>query len=267
MTLSRQRVSVKKQSTSIRHSASSSAAASVRRILSIDIGATGLKAAIVDRNGTFVSDRRRLKTPPMCPPKTMVKMLVDLVRPFKSYQRVSIGFPGMIRDGVVKTAPNLGTEQWAKFKFAAVMEKHLKRPTHVHNDADVQGLAAISGKGLELVCTLGTGLGTAWFRDGELMPHMDLSHMAIHPEHDFDHHIGDKALKRVGKKEWNKRVKSLIATLESVFLYDRLYLGGGNARCVDFSLPKNVRIVSNELGIAGGAFVWVPKREKKSGKQ
>jgi polyphosphate glucokinase len=264
MTFLRQRVSVKEQSTSVRRSASSSAAVPVRRILSIDIGATGMKAAIIDRNGAFISERRRVKTPPMCPPKTMVKMLVDLVEPFSGYQRVSIGFPGMVRDGIIRTAPNLGTQQWAKFKFAAIMEKHLKRPTQVHNDADVQGLAAISGKGLELVCTLGTGLGTAWFRDGELMPHMDLSHMAIHPEHDFDHHIGDKALKRIGKKEWNKRVKTLIATLQSVFLYDRLYFGGGNARCIDFDLPKNVRAVSNELGIAGGAFVWVARRAKKS---
>ena len=246
---------------------SSNAATPVRRILSIDIGATGIKAAVVDRKGTFVSDRRRVKTPPMCPPRTMVKMLVELVNPFKSYQRVSIGFPGMVRDGVIRTAPNLGTEQWAKFKLAAVMEKQLKRPTQVHNDADVQGLAAINGKGLELVCTLGTGLGTAWFRDGELMPHMDLSHMAVHAEDDFDHHIGDKALKRIGKKEWNKRLKKLIATLDSVFLYDRLYLGGGNARCIDFDLPRNVRIVSNELGIAGGAFVWVPRRPKKSAKR
>src|ERR1700733_10551865 len=116
--------SVKKQPSSTRRSAPAKAGASVRRILSIDIGATGMKAAIIDRNGTFVSDRRRVKTPPQCPPKTMVKMLVDLVRPFKRYQRVSIGFPGMIRDGVVRTAPNLGTEQWAKFKFAAVMQKH-----------------------------------------------------------------------------------------------------------------------------------------------
>jgi polyphosphate glucokinase len=239
----------------------------VRRVLSIDIGATGLKAAIVDRNGKFVSERRRVKTPPKCPPKTMVKMLVDLVRTFDGYERVSIGFPGVVRDGVVRTAPNLGTDQWAGFKFAATMEKHLKRPTQVHNDADVQGLAAIEGRGLELVLTLGTGLGTAWFRDGELMPHMDLSHMAIHNKDDFDHYIGDKTLKQIGKKEWNKRLKKLIEMLENVFFYDRLLLGGGNSRCVDIKLPRNVRIVSNEMGIAGGAFVWMPKSNRQPHKK
>src|SRR5579864_2823030 len=137
----------------------------VRRVLSIDMGATGMKAAIVDRSGKFVSERRRVKTPPMCPPRTAVKMLVDMVKTFDNYERVSIGFPGFVREGVVLTAPNLGTEQWSGFKFAATMERHLKHPTQIHNDADVQGLAAIEGKGLELVCTLGTGLGTAWFRN------------------------------------------------------------------------------------------------------
>ncbi len=245
----------------------SSPASAIRRVLSIDIGATGMKAAIVDRNGVFVSERRRVKTPPMCPPRTMVRMLVDLVRTFDGYQRVSIGFPGVVRNGMVKTAPNLGTDQWARFKFAAVMEKHLGRPTQVHNDADVQGLAAINGKGLELVCTLGTGLGTAWFRDGELMPHMDLSHMAIHAKDDFDNYIGDKTLKRIGKKEWNKRLKKLITMLENVFFYDRLHFGGGNSRCIDQKLPKNVRIVSNELGISGGAFVWMPKPDRQPHKK
>ncbi len=239
----------------------------IRRVLSIDIGATGMKAAIVDRKGKFVSERRRVKTPPMCPPGIAVKMLVDMVKTFDDYERVSIGFPGFVREGVVLTAPNLGTEQWSGFKFAATMERRLKRPTQIHNDADVQGLAAIEGNGLELVCTLGTGLGTAWFRNGELMPHMDLSHMAIHKKDDFDRYIGDKTLKAIGKKEWNKRLKKLIDMLHEVFFFDVLHFGGGNSRCIDQKLPKNVRIVSNELGISGGAFVWMPKTNRQPHKK
>src|ERR1700749_5180056 len=100
-------------------------ASAIRRVLSIDIGATGMKAAIVDRNGKFVSERRRVKTPTLCPPRTAVKMLVDMVRTFDDYERVSIGFPGFVRGGVVLTAPNLGTEQWSGFKFDATMEKRL----------------------------------------------------------------------------------------------------------------------------------------------
>jgi polyphosphate glucokinase len=98
------------------------------------------------------------------------------------------------------------------------------------------------------------------------MPHMDLSHMSIHKKDDFDHYIGDKALKDVGRKEWNKRLKKLIAMFEDVLAYDRLYLGGGNSRCVDIDLPKNVSIVSNDAGVEGGAFVWVPRRNKKRAK-
>ena len=177
---------------------------------------------------------------------------------FKIYDRVSIGFPGYVRGGKVFTAPHLGTKAWAGFKLEAAMQKKLKKPVRLLNDADVQGLAAIKGKGLELVCTLGTGLGTALFHDGELMPHMDLAHMAIHAKDDFDVYIGDHTLKKIGHKAWNKRVKKTIAMLHQVFFYDHLYLGGGNARRVKFKLPRNVSIVSNDAGMEGGAFVWLP---------
>ena len=124
------------------------------------------------------------------------------------------------------------------------------------NDADVQGVAVIAGKGLELVCTLGTGFGTAWFRNGELMPHMDLAHLAVHKKYDLDVYIGDKTRRKIGDGHWNKRVEKLIEVLETVFNYDRLYLGGGNSRCVKFGLPRNVSIVSNDAGMEGGAFAW-----------
>src|ERR1700761_5701062 len=210
----------------------------INRILAIDIGGTGLKAAVIGRDGGFLSDRLRVKTPHHCTPKKMVRALADLVKPLKSFDRVSIGFPGYVRDGVVFTAPHLGTEDWAGFKLAEAMEKELGKPVRLLNDADIQGLAAIKGEGLELVCTLGTGFGTAWFRDGELMPHMDLAHMAVHPKHDFDDFIGDLTLKKIGQKAWNKRLKKVVAMLGNVFFYDKLYLGGGNSRRVDVKLPN-----------------------------
>jgi polyphosphate glucokinase len=139
----------------------------------------------------------------------------------------------------------------------------LGKPTRLNNDADVQGLGVISGKGLELVCTLGTGFGTAWFRDGELMPHMELAHMPIHGKGDFDAYIGDVARKKIGNKEWNKRVKKLIPVLATVMNYDHLYLGGGNSRRIEFKLPRNVTLVSNDAGMEGSAFVWHPKGPRK----
>jgi polyphosphate glucokinase len=126
----------------------------------------------------------------------------------------------------------------------------------VLNDADVQGLAAIKGDGLELVCTLGTGFGTAWFRDGELMPHMDLAHLVVRKKDDFDLYIGDKTRRRIGRHHWNKRVAKLIAMLETVFAYDHLYFGGGNSSEVTIKLPRNVSVVSNDAGMEGGAFAW-----------
>jgi len=128
--------------------------------------------------------------------------------------------------------------------------------------ADVQGLAAIRGKGLELVCTLGTGFGTAWFRDGVLLPHMDLAHLAMHSKDDFDVIVGDTTRREIGTRRWNNRIRKLIAVLETVFSFDHLYLGGGNSACIDFRLPRNVTIVSNDAGMEGGAFAWkhLPKK-------
>ena len=236
---------------------------SATRILAIDVGGTGLKAAIIDTKGRFLSKRLRVKTPHHCKPAQMISLLVNLVAPLKDYDHVSIGFPGYVRGGKVFTAPNLGTKDWAGFHLAEAIEKQLGKPTRLNNDADVQGLAVISGKGLELVCTLGTGFGTAWFRDGELMPHMELAHMPIHGKGDFDAYIGDVARKKIGNKEWNKRVKKLIPVLATVMNYDHLYLGGGNSRRIRFKLPRNVTLVSNDAGMEGSAFVWHPKGPRK----
>jgi polyphosphate glucokinase len=236
-------------------------APAIRRILAIDIGGTGVKAAVIGPTGRFLEARLRVKTPPHCTPKKMVSLLVRLVKPFRRYDRVSIGFPGYVRGGKVFTAPHLGTKAWAGFHLEAAMRKVLKKPVKLLNDADVQGLAAIDGKGLELVCTLGTGLGTALFYNGALLPHMDLAHMAIRSRDDFDVYIGDQTLKTIGPKAWNKRVRKIIAMLHQVFFYDRLYLGGGNARRVNFKLARNVSIISNDAGMSGGARVWLPRRK------
>lgn len=231
----------------------------VRRILAIDIGGTGLKAAIIDTAGQFITERVRIETPHECPPGKMVKVLRDLVKPLGAYDHISIGFPGYVRDGKVFTAPHLGTKQWANFPLAQILGKELGAPARLTNDADVQGLAVIRGKGLELVCTLGTGFGTAWFRDGELLPHMELAHFAVHKKSDIDEYIGEHTRKKIGHKRWQHRVKKLVAMLERVMNYDHLYLGGGNAHRIDFELPKNVSLVSNDAGMEGSAFVWAPR--------
>ena len=166
-------------------------AATVKRILAFDIGGTGLKAALVDGHGKFLSEKLRIPTPHPCKPKAMVKLLVELAKPFKGYDAVTIGFPGYVKRGVVHTAPNLGTTDWAGFALEKAMSKALGKPARLINDADVQGLAAIKGNGLELVVTLGTGFGTAWFADGQLLPHLEFAHVPVHHGYDFDIWIGE----------------------------------------------------------------------------
>lgn len=230
--------------------------AAAKRILCIDIGGTGLKAAIIGADGRFLVERVRIKTPKHRKPKQIVPLLVKLVKPLGKFDHVTIGFPGVVKHGKVHSAPAYGSKDWAGFPLAAKMRKHLKKPVKLLNDADVQGLAVIQGKGLELVCTLGTGFGTAWFRDGELMPHMDLAHLTLEQKNDFDKLLGDVTRRKIGNHHWVKRIKKMITVLETVFNYDHLYLGGGNSRCVKFKLPKNVTVVNNDAGMEGGAFAW-----------
>jgi polyphosphate glucokinase len=189
----------------------------------------------------------------------LVEALMEMVAPFPRYDHIAIGFPGYVRDGKVFTAPNLGTEEWAGFPLAATMARRLGKPARLANDADMQGLAVIKGKGLEFVITLGTGFGTAWFQDAQLLPHMELAHHPVHNKHDYDQYIGDVTRKKIGNREWAKRVEKLIPTLKRVFNYDHLYIGGGNARHLKSKLPRHVTIVSNDAGMEGGAWLWNPR--------
>ncbi|HMH64586.1 MAG TPA: ROK family protein, partial [Rhizomicrobium sp.] len=131
-----------------------------KRILCIDVGGSGLKAAIISPRGKYIAKRVRIKTPKERKPRQIVAALAALVAPLGRFDHVTIGFPGVVKDGKVVSAPHFGTEDWKGFALAAVMQKKFKKPVKLLNDADVQGLAVIAGRGLELVCTLGTGLGT-----------------------------------------------------------------------------------------------------------
>lgn len=231
----------------------------INRILAFDIGGTGLKAAIVNAQGRFLSEKLRIPTPHPCPPKLMVKLLVEMAASLGRFEAITIGFPGYVRGGVVCTAPNLGTADWAGFALEKALAKALGKPARLINDADVQGLGAIRGRGLELVVTLGTGFGTAWFEDGRLLPHLEFAHVPMHHRHDFDAYIGDAQRKKLPPAKWNKRVRRALDILKTVFNYDHLYIGGGNAGRIRFKLPPDVSLVPNDEGMAGAAFVWNPR--------
>lgn len=226
-------------------------------ILAIDIGGTGLKAAIIDSKGRMKGERVRVATPHPCPPDLLVDTLAELVAPLPAFGRISVGFPGVVRHGRILTAPNLGGEGWNGFPLGQKLAARLgNKPLRLINDAEVQGLGLIRGRGIELALTLGTGAGTAVFRDGELMPHMELAHHPITRSKTYDDYIGEAARAKIGNKRWNKRLKHIIEVLFVLFHYDHLHLGGGNTKHVKLDLPANVSLGSNEAGLDGGAALW-----------
>lgn len=226
------------------------------RILAIDIGGTGLKASVVDASGALLVPRRRIATPYPCPPSVMLDALAKLVEPLPPHNRTAIGFPGVVRGGHVVTAPHFGTEDWAGFPLCTAAAERFGAPARMVNDAEMQGLAAIRGRGLELMLTLGTGAGTGLFRDGVIMPHLELAHHPIYGKKDYNGYIGDAALKKVGKKHWNKRVGRTIDILASLLHFDHLFIGGGNARRLSITTSAWMTIVPNDAGIEGGAALW-----------
>jgi polyphosphate glucokinase len=225
-------------------------------ILAIDVGGTGLKAAVLDEEGNMLTERVRVPTPHPLVPDRLVAELAGLVGPLPAYDCVSVGFPGVVRHGRVVTAPNLGTKVFRGFDLASALESRLGRPTRVLNDADMQGFGAVEGRGVEMVITLGTGFGSAIFADGRLGPHLELSHHPFRKGETYDEQLGNAALERVGKKKWNRRVAQAIENLRSLTNFDRLYIGGGNAKKLDFDLGPDVVRVSNDCGVRGGARLW-----------
>jgi polyphosphate glucokinase len=152
-------------------------------------------------------------------------------------------------------SPELRTA-WAGFDLAAAVEARLGKPTKLANDADVQGAAVVAGEGLELVITLGTGVGTAVFSDGRLAPHLELAQHPFRKGQTYNEQLGDEARKRIGPKKWNRRVQRAVATLDTLVVFDHLYVGGGNGTKVTADLGPRTTIVSNTAGVLGGIKLW-----------
>lgn len=235
------------------------------KTLAVDIGGTGIKAALLDENGQMIGKRVRLPTPPKpIPPEVLTATIGEAVSSLTGFDRASVGFPGAVREGKVLTAPNLGTEVLAGFDLQAELSKRWGKPVRVLNDADVQGFGAIKGKGVELVVTLGTGCGTSLFYNGKITPHLELAHHPVKGNMTYDQYVGRAALEKIGKKKWNKRVERIIAILRTVVNFDHLYLGGGNAKAVKFELPPDVSTVPNTDGLLGGIALWRGERSSRS---
>jgi polyphosphate glucokinase len=237
--------------------------------LAIDIGGTGLKATVLDAEGQPVHDRVRTPTTFPLSPDALVSALGTLVEPLPAFDRVSVGFPGVVRDGKVRTAPAFITESglgsdvdpdleraWTEFDLASALATRLGRPCRVANDADVQGAGAVSGVGLELIVTLGTGVGTAVFAAGRLALHLELAHHPLAGDQTYNAYLGDAALREHGKKKWNRRVAKAVGVLERLVVPDAILIGGGNAKHITAELGAAVRLVDNAAGLLGGIKLW-----------
>jgi polyphosphate glucokinase len=230
--------------------------ASSGNILAIDIGGSHIKGVILNPLGESQTEYKRVATPEQATPANVLGVIKDLTNGLPDFEKVSVGFPGYVRNGIVYTAPNLGSSQWGKIDLGQQISDALQKPVRLVNDADQLGLGVVSGKGYELAVILGTGVGTAVLIDGYLLPHLELAHHPISKGRDYDEYVGDKALRADGKEKWNQRMTKVLDVLKVVFNYDRLYLGGGSAEKLTIPLADNIHLFTNKDGIKGGAKLW-----------
>jgi polyphosphate glucokinase len=241
--------------------------------LTIDCGGGGIKGSVLDEAGTMRTTPIRVPTPYPMGPDRFVETLVNLAGKLPRATRATVGMPGMIRHGVVIATPHYVTksgprskvdprlvEAWQSFDARSALTAAFGVPTLVLNDAEVHGAGVVSGTGLELVLTLGTGLGCAVFDGGTLAPHMELSQAPVRWGLSYDTYIGEAERRRLGDAFWSRRVRAVVEALRPVFLWDRLYLGGGNSRRIRPDqlerMGDDVVVVPNTAGIVGGVRAW-----------
>ncbi len=247
------------------------------RTLAVDCGGSGIKASVLDSAGTMHVPPVRVPTPYPLPPERLVATIADLAARLPRAGRATVGMPGMIRHGVVVATPHYVTRAgprtavlpdlaaaWSGRDFAADLTSGLGYPVIVLNDAEVHGAGVVAGSGVELVLTLGTGLGSALFDGGRLAPHLELSHAPVRRGTTYDGWLGEHERRLVGDGAWSRRVGRAVEGLRPVVRWDRLYLGGGNARrirpTVLAALGDDVVVVPNSAGIVGGVRAWTLPR-------
>jgi polyphosphate glucokinase len=238
------------------------------KILGIDIGASGVKAAPVDmRTGKLLAARRRIKTPTPSKPQAIATAVTEMVRSFKWKGLVGCGLPARITNGVVQERANLD-ESWIGTDARALFESKANCPFVVLNDADAAGIAEMTfgaGKqqpGIVVVITFGTGIGSALFHRGQLLPNVQLGELCLKGRR-VGRWASDAARDKdkLSWKRWAKRVNRFLAELERIVLPDLIVIGGGasNEKHKFFSkLHSRCAVVAaemrNDAGIIGAAL-------------
>ncbi|MCB9880521.1 MAG: ROK family protein [Planctomycetes bacterium] len=226
--------------------------------LCIDIGGSKTKLVRCDARALPLDEPLRKDTPARSHPESTIDLIAEAVDELGGeFDRVSVGYPGVIRNGVCETAVNLDPS-WQGFPISDVLTARLGRDTRAANDADVQGLGCIRGHGTELVLTLGTGIGSALFRDGVLIPNCEFGHLPYGRESTFEHELGKNALHALGWEAWLERIPPALDVFRRCFNPDLILIGGGNARFLPrIPLPDDIVIVPNEAGLYGGVRLWL----------
>lgn len=229
------------------------------RTLAVDIGGTWIKTLVLDPRGRPIGAEGRTPTPRPATPRGVLAGLRALAATMPRYDRASVGFPGVVLDGVARTAANLHP-RWIGLPLVPAFRGVLRVPTRVANDADIQGLGIVEGRGVELVLTLGTGIGSALFLDGRLVPNLELGHHPFELGRTYEERLSDRVLHRIGVRPWKSRLMRAVETLRRAFNPRRIYLGGGNARFLKRGLPAGVAAADNVAGLLGGIRLWQDER-------
>lgn len=245
-----------------------------KKAIGIDIGGTGIKGAVVDvKSGKLLSERLRYQTPEGGTPKAIAQTLKDLISKLPNPNGLPVGicFPAVVKNGVTMSAANVSKE-WIGLDADRLFEKELKTTVHVLNDADAAGLAeakygaAKKQRGLVVVTTLGTGIGTALIYNGKLIPNSELGHLEIGGvDYESKAAFSAKERENLSWNEWAKRLQKYYSTLEALLTPDLFIVGGGVSKEHEEFLPLlklKTPIVPaenrNSAGIMGAAY-WAKK--------
>jgi len=241
------------------------------KAIGIDIGGTGIKGALVNtKRGLLLSERIRFDTPDGASPEEVIDKVAEIVEHLDSDKDTPIGicFPAIIKDGVTLSAANV-SKDWVGFKAEKLFSKALNRKVVLLNDADAAGVAEIKygagqeRKGLVLMVTLGTGIGTALFMNGKLIPNSELGHLEIDGV-DYEIKASYAAKEREGLSfaDWAKRLTKYFNMVDRLLSPDLIIIGGGVSKQHEEFLPlieTNIKMVpaesKNNAGIIGAAFI------------
>lgn len=237
-------------------------------ILGIDIGGSGIKGAPVDvTTGTLIEERYRVETPHPSSVDPVVAAVSEVAKRFGDAERIGVTFPGVVLAGVTKTAANVH-KSWVDAPAGALLNDAVGCPVTVLNDADAAGVAEMrfgagrGRRGVVIVLTFGTGIGSAVFVDGQLVPNTELGHLEL-GGHDAEDRASDRAreVDDLNWQDWARRVETYLAHLENLFWPDLMIIGGGVSKRSAKFLPlitTRTPVVPAELlnnaGIVGAAL-------------